>query len=389
MYESENKSIQRILIFGHDASLYGASLSMLTLVEYIVQNPKYKVLVFLPYKGLMEQRLTDFGVDYQIIPFPRCITQSAGGFPFRFKQQRIYKNQLRATWPQLKNLADAFGPDLIYTNTSVVSAGYHLAKALQVPHIWHIREYGDLDYHFRYLPSRKTIARYIADSEVSIFVSAILQKHWLKKPVKSSRVIPNGIAELPFELPRKFPSGPFRFGLLGACVPGKGQDIAIQALALINTSQRNAQLHLYGTDGDPAYIQSLKALAYSSGMSDNITFHPFVENNSVIYKSLDVVLNCSSNEGFGRTVIEAMHFGIPVIANASGGPLEIIENEVSGLLYRGTAASLSEAMVLLMENTSLYEQLAINGKERATERYTSQHYLQALEDTFIEIIKKQ
>ena len=45
----------RILIFAHDASLYGASLSLLTLLEWIVKNDeRFEIMVLLPYKGMME-----------------------------------------------------------------------------------------------------------------------------------------------------------------------------------------------------------------------------------------------------------------------------------------------------------------------------------------------
>ena len=46
-----------------------------------------------------------------------------------------------------------FHPDIIHTNTGVVSIGYHVARWLHIPHVWHLREYGAWEFHTYPYPS--------------------------------------------------------------------------------------------------------------------------------------------------------------------------------------------------------------------------------------------
>ena len=57
-------------------------------------------------------------------------------------------------------------PDLIYSSTSVITIGYSLARKYLVPHVWHIRKFGDLDYNFSYFPNRETLIRNIIKGAV-------------------------------------------------------------------------------------------------------------------------------------------------------------------------------------------------------------------------------
>ena len=106
-----------------------------------------------------------------------------------------------------------------------------------------------------------------------------------------------------------------------------------------------------------------------------IKFHPHIENNRLIYDSLTILLCCSVSEAFGRTIAEAMSFGIPVIANANGGPVEIIDDGINGLLYNKTPDSLSEKMIALVSDPVLYEKISNNAIIKAREEFSIERYV--------------
>ena len=68
----------------------------------------------------------------------------------------------------------------------------------------------------------------------------------------------------------------------------------------------------------------------------NITIHPKTNDTTVFYKKASLVLNLSRMdrcvETFGLTILEAMSFGIPVIAPPVGGPTELVDDGVTGYL---------------------------------------------------------
>ena len=54
---------------------------------------------------------------------------------------------------QVEQLCKQIHPDIIHTNVSVIDIGYRAAQHLRIPHVWHIREYGDLDFHLYHYPT--------------------------------------------------------------------------------------------------------------------------------------------------------------------------------------------------------------------------------------------
>ena len=147
--------MMKILVFAHDATMYGASQSLLTALRGISERPDRKLLVILPYKGMLEQALVEYGIEYSVRSFPRCVEfkNKSTSLWRTLKKYRAYRRQVRLTFPDLEKIGLEFRPDVIYTNTSVVAVGYALARKLRVPHVWHIREFGDRDYDFIYFPS--------------------------------------------------------------------------------------------------------------------------------------------------------------------------------------------------------------------------------------------
>lgn len=87
------------------------------------------------------------------------------------------------------------------------------------------------------------------------------------------------------------------------------------------------------------------------------------------FASIDLFVHTGENETFCQTIQEAQASGVPVVAPARGGPLDLVRHEHTGLLYEpGDGASLRDAVRRLAGDESLRATLAANGLARVAHR---------------------
>ncbi|MFQ3548881.1 MAG: glycosyltransferase family 4 protein [Armatimonadota bacterium] len=156
------------------------------------------------------------------------------------------------------------------------------------------------------------------------------------------------------------------FGIFGRLTKIKGQQIAIVAFNKFLKKYPNSMLIITGEGIEKS---NLEQLAENYGIKNNILFAGYQNDIKSYMNACDIVLVPSIKEGFGLSAIEAMALEKPVIASDTGGLVEIIENEISGLFFQsGNSDSLAEAMIYLYTNPNKKE-LGINGRRRVIENF--------------------
>jgi len=143
----------------------------------------------------------------------------------------------------------------------------------------------------------------------------------LKPPI--AEVIPNWVDVEKFAFKPHSPHKPLRLGLLGQIAPHKGHDDAIEALRLLGDGYH---LVIAGK-GEDSYVEELQRKSASLPVS----FPGFVSLPD-FFETIDVLLVPSWEEPFGLVILEGMSCGVPVIATAAGGPLDIIRSGTDGFL---------------------------------------------------------
>jgi glycosyltransferase involved in cell wall biosynthesis len=123
--------------------------------------------------------------------------------------------------------------------------------------------------------------------------------------------------------------------LVGRLQPDKGQRQFLHAAALLSKSHPEAHFAVVGGavlgwEGD--YPEELRRLTASLGIDERVTFTGHSSEVSRWMAASDIVVNPSEREGFGLVIVEAMAAGCAVVSSAKGGPPDIIEDGVSGLL---------------------------------------------------------
>jgi glycosyltransferase involved in cell wall biosynthesis len=185
-------------------------------------------------------------------------------------------------------------------------------------------------------------------------------------PAARLAVIHNGV-DLDQFCPVPRPSGDerVRFVYPSRILPGKGQHLAIDALArLPRLHKRQAELHIVGAVVDQIYLDQLRVQAYEQP----VVFHTDVPDIAPHIQGADVVLFPSvMAEGFGFTAVEAMACGRPVIWSDQPAIREATGGIGLAVPVQDVAAMRS-AMMGLMDDATAREQLGAEGR-----RYVQTH----------------
>jgi glycosyltransferase involved in cell wall biosynthesis len=153
---------------------------------------------------------------------------------------------------------------------------------------------------------------------------------------------------------------------VGRCAPNKAQHRLIEALVIHGRSYGGrVRLRLVGAGSPPAYRDALERLAAAAGVADAVELHDSVPAATLAswYREADVFVSASAHEGFCVPVLEAMRFGLPVVARAAGAVPETAGG--AAVLVPGDSASaLAVAAERVHADPALADRLAAAGRAR-------------------------
>lgn len=163
-------------------------------------------------------------------------------------------------------------------------------------------------------------------------------------------------------------------GIVGRLQPWKGQDRFLRALAELRRRGHDARGLVVGGGAygfSPGYATHLKSLARELGLDGTVTFTGQVEEAGPYVQLMDISVNASYGEPFGLVLIEAMAFGVPVVAFDAGGPAEILDAKSGLLVPIGDEGRLTDALERLISNPDLRRQVGAGGQERFRAHFTA------------------
>lgn len=177
----------------------------------------------------------------------------------------------------------------------------------------------------------------------------------------------------------RFP-GKALIGHLGALSDAhKGQRTILAAARRALAAGREWQFMLCGDGGDEATLRQEAA-----GL-DNVTFEGWVDNPGDYLAGFDVFVFPSNFEALGSSLLDAMYFGLPVVASKVGGIPEFVEEGVNGwLIEPGDGDALFERVDQLLAEDDLRERMAAANREQA-----ARHDAKAMADAYVEIYRKR
>ncbi len=137
----------------------------------------------------------------------------------------------------------------------------------------------------------------------------------------------------------------------------KSQHVLIEALVKL---PQNAVLVLCG---DGVLRENCQKLAKRLGVANRVLFPGQIDDMASWYQLADMAISASRSEGLPFNVMEAMHVGLPVVASAIKGHVDLLMDGETGLLFSyGDTDACAKQVQRLKDTPSLKEKLRVQGK---------------------------
>jgi len=204
----------------------------------------------------------------------------------------------------------------------------------------------------------------IANSKVAL-LDAEVHEPWLPR---NRTVLYNGVDVDDYRPAQTRLDGPLRIVTVGVLAPRKGQEFAIEALAILIRSGVDAILDLVGSGPDETM---LRRKASEAGVEDRVNFAGEQLDPRPYLAGADLFLLPSRQEGFSNALLEAMATALPIVATDVGGNAEaFIEGEGGRLVPPQQPAAMAAAIAELAKDRLKLSAMGRSNHRRVAERFS-------------------
>jgi glycosyltransferase involved in cell wall biosynthesis len=335
----------RVIFLNHSSApdhLGGSERSLLRLVEeWIVRDPDFEPHFFTRDPGgrftaALDERgwgYTSFRFRWWVLPLANPSTLQLGYFA----------REDYAAVSEMARVMTTLAPDLVVTNTIIAPWAAFAAKSLGLPHAWFVREYGDLDHGLSFQFGRDATLSDIGLLSEAVVANSIAIRDHLAQYLPAEKI---SVTYPPVDVPRlrvaaeqppattPFPqSDPgLKITVVGRLSQAKGQWRVIEALGLLRERGVVASVNFVGAQVEADEEARLRSRATELGIAFNVLFAGEQDNPFPYIAAADVCVTPSGHEAFGRTTLEYLALGKPVVATRTGGSVELIDAGATGYL---------------------------------------------------------
>lgn len=359
----------RLLYVNPAAERGGGEVVLLNLLRYLPRTAIRPEVALLS-RGPLAAELRSLGVRTYVLP--------AGRFrqPWRLLCTLWHLVTLARHGVALVDSAGAKGH--IYGGIAAWLAG--------IPAVWRLQDVPTLGDPWTRLAGVVPAAGIVANAKATLAAYLQVQP---RQPPRSTVIYPGveyndttiasrlGSSRIPF-MHDEFglPSGTLLVTMVGRLQHWKGQHIFLEAAANVLKWRDDVHFLVVGAtmfNLEPEYALQLKNLVEREGIANHVTFSGQRNDVQDIISLTDVLIHASiTPEPFGQVIVEGMAQGKAVIATAAGGPLEIISDDVDGLLVPpGDASALAHAILALLDDPARRERLGQAAMLTMRERFTA------------------
>ena len=180
-------------------------------------------------------------------------------------------------------------------------------------------------------------------------------------------------------------------GIFGRVVPWKGQREFVHACIKAIMKNANIKAFIVGdaSDSAPTYLNEIKRIISESGLNHRFVLTGYREDVEYLYFAMDIIVHASIEpEPFGMVVPEGMAARKPVIATDAGGPSEVIDSGVDGILVPpGDISKMSDAILNLANDPLKRKKIGESGYQKAKFWFTIENAATQVEKLYRELVQ--
>lgn len=347
-----------MLVLSHSSELGGAELSMLDLFD-----DWYK-------KGLIDPifivkgPVKNMGPELRKRKWPyHPVVYSAWSRRVPLdRADDIFRNAVYDTRAilEIEQIIQDVNPDIVMTNTIVAPWAAIAANFQGLPHVWFVREYGDLDHgHIMELGTKETFEDISYFSDMVVTNSLTLRSHleaYIEKKKLATIYTPFDLEALHEKSLVKIAS-PFKrkdslkLVITGRIAPSKGQATAAETVGSLVQQGHDVELCVIGANFLSSDIDTLNEMIRKYDIADRVHLVGQQKNPYAYVRLADVGIMASQKEAFGRTTFEYLALGKPVVgANAGATPEMVIDGETGFLYEHGNSKNMEMQILKYLKN---------------------------------------
>ena len=337
----------KILFVNPIGQLGGAERALLDLIASLKEfapSLEASVLSFAP--GPLLEEASALGAQTSVLRLPDSVSELGDSAAVDALRSAVALTRA-VTWaPQLARRLRDDGADVIHTNGFKAHALVALARPANSPLAWHLHDFiSSRPVMRRVLPvlrSRAAVAITVSDAVTSDARAVLgdLPVETVLNGVRTSEfrrkdVVPADLDSMAGLSPAS--PGTTRVGLVATLATWKGHELFLRTAHALRRQGARFYLiggGLYSTSGSQRTIDELRRRIGELSLGKQVGIVQYQRDVAPAFAALDIVVHASTKpEPFGRVVAEGMSAGRAVVAAASGGVLEQVEDGKTGLLF--------------------------------------------------------
>jgi len=309
---------------------------------------------------------------------------------FQWYRKWLINRRLAKKWLKHEAVQAA---DIVHSHSLIRPFGAMIAEAAEKPHVWHFHEQAMPHLERPFLRPTSWVRQWIQNRTARVVVPSDSLKQYATTYMdeEAITVVPNGLLGAAGDFPEYRPLSrmlkPVRISVIGRMGEAKGTFDAIRVLGFLDTAGIDAEMRFAGDVSDKTRAE-MECLADLLGVRHRMTFAGYLTDVSQELALCDIFLMPSHYESFGRVTVEAMAAAKPIVATASGGTLDILEDGVTGLLREPRdSASLAQAIIWLIDNPCDAEEMREEAWRTAYERFSRSTFAKRVRQVYDEVVQ--